>query len=451
MPELLEPRIRAAKAILETEFIFRKLGLCYDFASDPEDFPRKTLPNPREIRAAQPSLSGRGAGLAECAWNSALLFDGYLLRIELGIGRQDEEKILDRLIGGLIRLATTAPKGHLVRGLTPDGRGFYPATDMDAYVLWAFAVWRALRSPAISPESQLKFRNIVSRWMGRLEKDGFRLTLAEGNAPHPAPGLDALDGIAGPKLLALLAVASEFAEDKEKWAACFLQKIQEQEGARLSASSPLQDPTALLSLSIAWHLLQQIDKDETRKELARTRLRGLAAEAEAFLNRADALDPERFVPDPLDWRKTPDPDPKHWPRLSLEQDSIGAVLQASLCIFLAGEKEQAMAAADRIASCLCLAPWDRLLYASSFSAVLAVHARGIELGLWDQDLPASSPIVGNIESFVARYLTDDFDDRNPLLAGHRDPPPNKKKPMPEEPQAGERKAPSRARRKRRRR
>ena len=58
----LNDRARLALQNLQERFIFRKLGICYDYATTPEDFPRKTLPDARDAREGRPNRSGLGTG-----------------------------------------------------------------------------------------------------------------------------------------------------------------------------------------------------------------------------------------------------------------------------------------------------------------------------------------------------------------------------------------------------
>ncbi|MBN1257209.1 MAG: hypothetical protein JXA52_05840, partial [Planctomycetes bacterium] len=161
---------------LEHNFIFRKLGITYDYASPPRDFPRSTLPNVKEVREGMPNAAGIGTGMTNCTANTSLLLDGYLTRLELGIARPEEDRIMDRLVAGLIRIGTAGPRNQFVRGLTPDGRGFYPATSMVDHIHYAHALYRACHSPTIRIESQTKIRDICAKWLERIVKSDFTIT-----------------------------------------------------------------------------------------------------------------------------------------------------------------------------------------------------------------------------------------------------------------------------------
>jgi len=438
----LTDRVRAIQQNLEQRFIFRKLGICYDYACDPEEFPRRTLPSAKEAREGRPNAAGLGTGMADCARNGGLIFDGYLLRLELGIAQADEERIFDRLIGGLIRIATTAPKGYLVRGLTPDGRGFYSQSNLDAHLFWAFSVWRGVRTAAIAQESQGKMRNIASRWIARLKQDQFRIPPLEGKGA--GVDLKSLTWESSPALLALLRVAS-IATGEAQWQEAYTALAAEADGARLSWTlpSPAPDTTQLLSLQIALHILAAEESDEARRESLRQTMRAVAEAATPSLDRfCECKDPILAETPDLDWRKVSAEDlrapaegaseaamrlPIAWRRLRHEAETFRASLEAALIVLLAADRDLAEAHADRMLAGFTHAPWEALWLAGSLAPALSVHARGLEMGLWDAELAARTFVAPSMDNLVAPYLTPEFDDTHPQAAGHTDIPPRKRK------------------------
>lgn len=444
MPEaalLLNDRVRTIQNALEQRFIFRKLGLCYDYASDPEDFPRKTLPTAKEARENQPNAAGLGTGMADCTRNGGLLFDGYLLRLELGVADPDEERIFDRLIGGLIRIATTAPKGYLARGLTPDGRGFYNESSLEAHLFWAFAAWRGFTTSAIAVESQGKIQNIASRWIARLEQDRFTIPPLQGRGA----GIDLTlqNWERAPVLLALLAVAHAITDDGH-WRQVYEDKATENNGARLSWSLPADatEVTLLLNTQLALHLLAAVDEDESRQAMVRERMRALAGRVAPSLRRyADCKQPILEETPDLDWRALDLPVtaatvesgraafrlPMAWRRILHEAETVATAMEAALVVLLAGDRELAEPHAEAMADCLRNAPWDQLWLAHALAPAASVHARGVELELWETEILARPLTVDGTESLVAPYLAEDFDDEHPEIAGHTDMPPRKRK------------------------
>ncbi len=442
----LEEKIREIMGLLEQKYIYRKLGVCYDYASPPDEFPRKTLPTAAEARAGKPNAAGLGTGMADSTRNHALIFDGYLLRLELGIGDSEQERIFDRLIGGLIRIATAAPKGFLVRGLTPDGRGFYAQSSLEAHLFWAFAAWRAWRTAAIAQESQGKIQNIVSRWLSRLQQDRYCIRPL-GGGQVPGIELTARDTMSGTVLLALLAMGGDIT-GQAKWREQYLQMFEADGCARLGwnlAESEVS-PRVLLALQTALHVILQLDDDEGRSGLVREKMRLLASCAAGFVDRYSGCKEQILSENPdLDWRSLKgDEDsvsmpvfagkafsiPLTWRRLLHEAETVQAAADAALVLLLTGDRELVEMHADEIRGCILRVPWDKLWLAGALAPVPAVHARGVELGLWEEELLQREFVLANMDNLVAAYLEDDFDDQNPSRAGHTEAPPRKAKDRP---------------------
>ncbi len=442
MPEAtatLNDRIQLVHNVLVDHFIFRKLGICYDYRSSPEDFPRKTLPTADEARDHRPNHAGLGAGMAECTRNSALLFDGYLLRIELGLADPNEERIFDRLIGGLIRIASAAPKGYLVRGLTPDGNGFYGSSSLEAHLFWAFSAWRGFQTAAIAMESQAKIQNIASRWMGRLEQDDFSIRFLAANGPDIDLTLKNWEH--GPVFLALLAAARAVTGEK-RWQDRYEACAAERERLDWTLPADLEKTGPLLRVQLALHMLAAIETEAERLTLIRARLRDVAEHASRFLDRfTNRKDPILEETPDLDWRALEQGQlavapgetehlhlPSPWRRIPHEAESICPSLEAGLALLLAGDKELAESHAEILTRCLAEVPWDKLWFANALAPALSLHARGAELGLWDEDLLQGSDKEVEKKSLVAPYLADDFDDKHPERAGHTEAPKPRDKP-----------------------
>ncbi len=436
-PGLSETMHRVVVA-LEEGFVFRKLGLCYDYRASPKEFPRKTLPTANETKQNKPDACARGSGMAECARNGALLFDGYLLRLESGFAGSGEERVFDRLIGGLIRIATTAPKGYLARGLTPDGRGYYGWTDPDSHLFWAFAAWRAVHTAAIAPESQDKLKNIVGKWIQRLQRDKFAIPALAGKPPVDEP-LDRADAETGAKLLAMLAVAAEISGDAN-WAGILEEKANEVDKARLAApfaGEEVVSPQRLLAVQLAYLILGRLDPDEDRRALVRERALEIGRRATPHLDAWRKLDPAILEETPeLDWRAAqtgkgePFVFPESWRRIDHERETVAATMQAALTILLAREAELAAEHAPQMRAALQEIPWEKIWLAAAIAPALSVHARGVELELWEAELLDYSRSDCIEESLVRPYLAEDFDEKHPEKAGHSESPakPEEEKP-----------------------
>ena len=427
----LDDDARRAQAAVEQKFLFRKIGLPFDYASDPDDFPSKCFATAKEARSNQPNPTGLGAGFHFTCRNHALLFDSYLLRLETGIEAGGDEAILDRLIGGLIRLATVAPKSFLVGGLAPDGRGFYGQTRRENHAAWAFAVTRGLFTAAISPESQEKFRSITGKWMDRVRREKFRLNSVDGKQ---APGGDISqpDPDAGPFLLAMLLTAARASGDAKDFQA-YEAAAEEEARARLGAFETDEPMADLMWRQAAWSLILEGDPEEARREMAGARMREYALAASKRVGDVALWDPALAdIPLDIDWRtfpKAPAQDspygfvpPESWRRLEGEAH-LESGLSAAYVMLLAKEKELLEECVPIIAGCLRGVDWSRMMGLNTLVRAIAVHVRGVELGLWDEGLydtlrePPSAEL-----SIAAKYMEPDYDDENPGKAGHAAPP-----------------------------
>lgn len=428
----LDEAVRQAQAAVEQKFLFRKIGLPFDYASSPDDFPSACFATAKEARANQPNPTGFGAGFHFTCRNHALVFDSYLLRLEAGIEAPGDEAILDRLIGGLIRLATVAPKSFLVGGLAPDGRGFYGCTLRENHAAWAFAVTRGLFTAAISPESQEKFRSIAGKWMDRVRREKFRLNSIDGKQT-PWGDLSRAEPDAGPFLLAMLLTAARASGDAREYQA-YETAAEEESRARMGGfgtDAPMAD---LLWRQAAWSLIAEGDPDDTRKGIAKERMRGYAEAAAKRVDDVLLWDPSLAdVELDIDWRqfrKVPLQEsplgfeaPESWKRLEGE-GLLESGLSAAYIMLLAGEKGLLEDHADALARCLRDVDWSRMASLGPVAKAIGVHARGVELGLWDEGLYDSRRETPSSEvSFAAKYLEPEYDEANPGKAGHASPLP----------------------------
>ena len=432
----LDDSIRAAQAAVEQKFLFRKIGLPFDYASDPEEFPSKSFATAKEARSNLPNPMGIGGGYAWTCRNHSLLFDAYLLRIETGIESPSDEQILDRLIGGLIRLDTVAPKSFLVSGLTPDGRGFYAHTNRENHAAWAFAINRGITTAAISPESQEKFRSIAGKWMDRLRREKFHLHGVDGK-PVPNGDISLPDADCGPFLLGMLLVAAR-ATGQEKDYDAYAAMAEENSRSRLAPlPAEARGESESLWRQVMLSIVARHDPEPERAELAKLRMKENAEAAAKNIGEWKRWDNSLVdAPVDLNWRSFPrkpleesplgfEP-PESWARLDKEKH-IENALSAMYTVLLTEDAETSEPLAPEMEECLSEIPWDAVVGLTALAPVVGIHARGVELNLWDKtlyDTRRESP--ASETSFVAKFLEPDYDDDNPDKAGHMDRPAAKR-------------------------
>ncbi|MDR2391748.1 MAG: hypothetical protein LBE84_08740 [Planctomycetota bacterium] len=438
-PAFLDNLVRRAMTAIEERFLFRKIGLPFDYAAERDNFPSPNLATAREARSLVPNPSGLGGGYHFSCRNHALLFDAYLLRLELGIEGEGDEAILDRLIGGLIRLATVAPRSFLVGGLSPDGRGFFAWPSRENHAAWTFAIMRGMTTAAIAQETQDKFHSIACKWLDRLRRERFILSGVDGK-PVPGAGrpLSSPDPDNGPFHLAMLlagARASGLPADYDAYAAA----AAESGGARLSGFSGEEAAPTFFWRQASLHLMASFDPDPGRSAKA---ARLLAANAELAADRLEKWrewDPALAGVKPdLDWRhfsRAPLSEkglgfapPESWRRLAGE-DRAAEALYAMHALLLSGSPETIQAHAETMAECLSQPFWPDMTQLTAIAPIPGIHARGTETGLWDQDLFASKRMPPASEtSFAAKFLDPDYDRLNADKSGHD---------VPSRPEAGE--------------
>ncbi|MDR0868171.1 MAG: hypothetical protein LBP75_06795 [Planctomycetota bacterium] len=429
------PRAAAETAItsLSNHFVFRKLGLCYDYYAEVTALLSPPLPELKDVKAGLPNPRGVGSGLADCALNGALLFDGLATRVELGIAAADEGLIYDRLIGGLIRLATIAPRHTVIAGLTPDGKGYYPPVGYEATLYWAYQAWRAGTTPTGALDSQTKIRSIGGHWVGDLWTGKLQTLETDETA--------LVRGIIKP---ALLAVGYRLTGE-DKWKDLAINALDV--AAPLAAATPLRE---LFNAQLALRLLADIfypfkprrypspnqkkkaDAEpevkeppviDTRFVVAHEKILAKMKEiAPLFLPslRAGKNFAPRFLDErpTLDWREVKNDIP--WGRIAHEADTLAAPLFACLGLFWANDKQFTDAAAAALTEMLAALPVEKLWLARALTPLPLLHGLGVENGCWDADLNDYQLAWNKDDSLVEKFLAPNYDHANPLQAGHNE-------------------------------
>ena len=439
MSESLSDIAGSALKLLSESFVFRKLGICYDYYCAPNAIPNPLLPHAKDIKQGLPNPAGLGSGMADCALNNALLCDAFSTRLEIGFGTAEDDKVFDRIIGGIIRLATIAPKNSVIRGLSPDGKSYYPQSGHAAALYWAFSAWRAATTPAVASESQGKIRNICQHWMENLEQNGFVL-------PNNDPALTAADWVGGILKPALLAVAFALSGN-EKWRALALAEL------RLSDAAPERLPDSagraenLFAMQLSLYLLREIlgtdrptpahaDEPSTEKTaaavandfgntltapmtvLADAAAKILAKYPELALNTLDDR-PE------LDWHAVKEDGALPWNRIIAENAGIADPALAMLTILWAADAATVQRHAPQIQEFLRFVPWEKVWLGRALTAAALGHALGVARGLWEENLREYQLAFDGKSSLVERFLDPAYDENNPDKSGPTEAAPRK--------------------------
>ena len=419
MSELLNDAVNVALNELSTKFVYRKLGLCYDYPTAENVFPLKTLPKAGEAANDIPNTTGKDTGMYNCILNNALLFDGYASRFEIGFGTAQDEIIFDRLIGGTIRLGTVAPKNVIVRGLTGDGRYFYSDSCSDAALLWSFTAWRTVTTTSVAVESQQKLVNISSRWVNKLHDKDYKIR--EENDPIDNEGV-----LGKLKLCAILAVCSQLLKN-EKWSKEFTQKF--------TGDFTIAEDASIIDLLIAQislYMITEVHKEDPKVTAVTTPLMlSIGKRASKFIDKYKELDSELLKTEvDTNWRDFKEIKAEFTTsqkRFKNEADSVSTSVHAMYIVLYSGSEELIKEQKDRMIQAIKGIPWEDLTLANSLSSIASIHARGVDYKLWDEPLHEYTLSFKAETSLVADYLKPDYDDTHEHKAGHVKPP--KKKPV----------------------
>lgn len=409
---------------LEHNFIFRKMGIAFDYVSRPGDFPRSALPKASEVKENKPNSAGIGTGIGECINNTCLLLDGYLTRLELGLSRNDEARIMDRLVAGLIRLGTISQKNRIVRGFTPDGRSYYNSYSAMNCTWYAHGLYRTSITPTVSQESQQKLKDIGNKWLIALKEDEFMIPgiVNDKNSLLPLESLsDEKKWENSIRFLHILAVIT-FLTDNKEWQELYQQYAFTETGEfSIKADLPtaFNEPNKLLSLQIALSDLTKIRTEE--KELMHLNLlrKKIAYRCVDTLKNFEPVEITVNIEDAvLDWREGfPAGDAllhelkekanNTWPQIGLEMQRIAPAIEAALCIMLTEDSTLISENSTDIQNIIKNTEWSKLWTACSISPLLLMHALGYESSLWDYSraISLSNRTIGDNYGF-------DFDEEN---------------------------------------
>ena len=419
MPELLNNHINKAIEALNKSFVYRKLGCCYDYRMPSEnDFNLESLPKAEEINKNIPDEQGKTSGMYDCILNNCLLFDGLTYRVEIGFAQDHEYTILDRLIGGAIRLATIAPKNLIIRGLSADGRYFYHNTDAITTLLWHYTAWRIITTTTVLPVSQIKLINIANRWLNNFTSNNNTLSnhetpLGQDNDP------DRL------KLCAILGFKYSLTP-KDNILKDFNLKFNQDFIIPDNA-----DISELLSLNLSLNMIHNIFAENTAiQERSRVIMKEIAVKAVKYLKNYQTFDSKLATQtaDP-NWRNFSQEKPTvSQQKYNNEFNSITIPTQAIYIIINSRAKDIIQENTGIMTEIIANTPWNNLSLATALTAIIPAHARGVDLKIWDKELEEFISSFVDEDALVAPFLEKDYDEKNPEKFGHTEAPKKKSSP-----------------------
>lgn len=274
---MLTPAEAAARAAHHIRQSFRHpdTQMFYDFAWADRGF--DLLPTPEEVARCFPNAAGWGTGMENPALNAGQHLAGVVLRHQLGNdpGAAAEARWLAT---GLLRLfdAASSP-GFLPRGLALDGVSHYPNSSVDQYTMVLYGLYQYHESGIASAAEQQAIRRAWHHVLTRWEAAGWQDRREDGSAGFFGD-IGALRPDRSSRLLAAL-LGGWALTGEERWHRAYLEKVEEQNGARLNpglprASSPLYVAD---QNQVAWRLLADLEEDPIRQAVYRSRLVETAA------------------------------------------------------------------------------------------------------------------------------------------------------------------------------
>jgi hypothetical protein len=370
------------------------------------------LPSAKEVAQGLPQADGFASGLADCTLNNAMLFEGIVSRLELGLAAPQEERVLQRLLAGFVRLSGHAQNGAIVGGVTLDGHGYYPARGATT-AAWAYALYRALGTTALDLDNQQKLRSLGQNVSNMLVFNRqnvlnyFERTFLPGDVP------------ARLTICVLLALAFIASHDK-KWRQAAEDEWQSWQGSVLE----LAEAEAVAAQFALLMLRDIFADDENLRATVESRANELARAAQKKIAAYAQFSPAILADLPvIKWSEAKGRKgfPEKWRRLVHEGKNAAAPALAALTVLLAPQPEIAAAAAPEIQQMLQKIPWEKLWLARALTPLSAIHARGIEAGLWEPELQEYHGKVDLQTPLVTKFMAPDYDAQHPEQAGHAAP------------------------------
>ncbi len=177
----LQKKMEGLHEYIREHFYNPDLNIFYEYINPKEKNGRWShLPTKEEIAAAKPNPSGWRTGMEDGALNGSAYLAGMIYRYEV-TGNPEHAEEVRKIFQGLVLLGTVSnEKGFIARSVLPDGKSSYPASSVDQYTMYVFAMWLYYNSQIASEEEKALIREIIHDICARIEKDDFKILSAKG-------------------------------------------------------------------------------------------------------------------------------------------------------------------------------------------------------------------------------------------------------------------------------
>jgi acetyl esterase/lipase len=286
-----------------------------------------SLPTPEECRAGKPNALGWWSPIENGAMFNGLYMDAALLRWQHTQAEADAVKAR-RLMQGLLKLNSMSHvPGFVARGVSTDGRSYYPMGSNDQTLPWLVGLWRYWQSNLATAEERAVIKRHIMQTVAAIVDHDWKMP---AEAPFGTRG--SFQGFHFDEVtrkLFTLKLMHKLTEE-DKWQKQYLQELTLQGGE--SQQTKLQICEAGMKFFYAkthnWtsctavSALRGLWKLETNTELKAAYARGLTASAKLAaesLPLAKQFDPQDNSMFEIDWRKSMLP---LWKSQRTEQEAV---------------------------------------------------------------------------------------------------------------------------------
>lgn len=293
------------------EFIHPNTALLMDFINPGISLEERFshLPTVEEVRNDIPNQCGWASGMEDCAIHGALYLETMINRYELTRKKEDLLKV-KRILSGLFTLYnSTKKKGFIPRSVHPsDKKTHYSESSRDQYTHYIYGLWYYYNSSVAEEKEKKEIKRIISDIAEWVNSNGDTIKTEKGEKGWVSD-ISKLKMEHGPRLLQVYAAAYDITKDK-KWHKKYIEKRDEEEGARIEFSSstfPIEPDRKWiyvhLQMQLALRLLYEVEKEKESKYAYRKGLDFAAREVKRALPWLEEYNGEVLKkPVRYDWR-----------------------------------------------------------------------------------------------------------------------------------------------------